>query len=549
MASRTKWIVCALTCLVAFLTTATFAQAQVTQFADNGCESPQPYAGAITTPVFTADPGSVITFAGWFEVESVSSTIDAISVEYSTTPADPASWTSLGDLRDQSATPSSSGPTVPYSNNGTGFAPSFQSYSFDLGTALGSAQSVAVRINFDTQDALYQGYRGVGIDNFNVSLASPAVSADFENGAPAGWTFDSPGGPGGPFWQVLQNPQNVSVKSPEINPQLVQFPDAGAPLPAPAGGSRNAWFGNVDSGTFCGPDFANRFSQQPTVDTFITGGPSDGTIDKNATFSFAGFGAASFQCQLDGGAFASCASPQSYSGLSNGTHTFAVRGIDGSGIPDPTPAAQTWTIREATLADLPNPQYGVSVNADQVKGTVRVGIPTRAASAGGSAHASQKGVTFVPLSEARQIPVGSFVDTRKGTVRLQSAANPTGKRQTGTFLQGLFQVKQSKKRSARGLTDLILKGSSFRRCGSGKGASAALSRATIRRLRASARGRYRTSGRNSSATVRGTAWDVTDRCDGTLTKVRRGRVVVRDFRRKKNITLTSGKSYLARAPG
>jgi hypothetical protein len=47
--------------------------------------------------------------------------------------------------------------------------------------------------------------------------------------------------------------------------------------------------------------------------------------------------------------------------------------------------------------------------------------------------------------------------------------------------------------------------------------------------------------------VRGTVWDVTDRCDGTLTKVRRGRVVVRDFRRKRNIVLTKGKSYLARA--
>jgi hypothetical protein len=49
--------------------------------------------------------------------------------------------------------------------------------------------------------------------------------------------------------------------------------------------------------------------------------------------------------------------------------------------------------------------------------------------------------------------------------------------------------------------------------------------------------------------VRGTVWDITDRCDGTLTKVRRGKVVVRDFRRKKNIVLTKGKSYLAKAPG
>ena len=49
--------------------------------------------------------------------------------------------------------------------------------------------------------------------------------------------------------------------------------------------------------------------------------------------------------------------------------------------------------------------------------------------------------------------------------------------------------------------------------------------------------------------MRGTVWDTIDRCDGTLTKVRRGRVVVRDFRRKQNIVLTAGKSYLAKAPG
>ena len=61
-------------------------------------------------------------------------------------------------------------------------------------------------------------------------------------------------------------------------------------------------------------------------------------------------------------------------------------------------------------------------------------------------------------------------------------------------------------------------------------------------------GGFRTSGRNSSATVRGTIWDVTDRGDGTLTHVKRGKVIVRDFRRRKNITVTTGKSYLAKAP-
>jgi hypothetical protein len=68
-------------------------------------------------------------------------------------------------------------------------------------------------------------------------------------------------------------------------------------------------------------------------------------------------------------------------------------------------------------------------------------------------------------------------------------------------------------------------------------------------MRSNASGRFRSRGRYSAATVRGTIWDTADRCDGTLTRVRRGVVVVRDFRRHRNITVRAGKSYLARAPG
>ena len=62
------------------------------------------------------------------------------------------------------------------------------------------------------------------------------------------------------------------------------------------------------------------------------------------------------------------------------------------------------------------------------------------------------------------------------------------------------------------------------------------------------RGRFRTRGRHSAATVRGTKWTTTDRCDGTLTTVARGKVAVRDFRRKKTIVVRAGKSYLAKSP-
>jgi hypothetical protein len=146
--------------------------------------------------------------------------------------------------------------------------------------------------------------------------------------------------------------------------------------------------------------------------------------------------------------------------------------------------------------------------------------------------------------------VGSFLNTRRGTVRLVAATDNAGGTQTGTFSRGLFQVLQSRARRARGMTELRLKGSSFRSCRAGLGGragAAQVSRRTIRRVRSNARGRFRTRGRNSAATVRGTVWITADRCDGTLTTVKRGRVAVRDFRRKRTITVRAGKSYLARA--
>jgi ferric-dicitrate binding protein FerR (iron transport regulator) len=59
-------------------------------------------------------------------------------------------------------------------------------------------------------------------------------------------------------------------------------------------------------------------------------------------------------------------------------------------------------------------------------------------------------------------------------------------------------------------------------------------------------GRFRTRGSNSVATVRGTSWYVADRCDGTLTRVTRGSVSVRDLRGDRTVVVRAGQSYLAR---
>jgi hypothetical protein len=155
---------------------------------------------------------------------------------------------------------------------------------------------------------------------------------------------------------------------------------------------------------------------------------------------------------------------------------------------------------------------------------------------------------FVPLNNGpTTVPVGTMVDTTAGTVRLTSA-NPTGQTQTGRFFRGIFRIEQS--RTAGGLVNLVIRDNLSRSaCASGAAAarSAAVNPKVLGLLRGTAKGRFRTTGRFAAATVRGTDWGVRDRCDGTLTVVRRGAVVVLDFRLHKTVVVRAGQTYLAKA--
>ena len=86
--------------------------------------------------------------------------------------------------------------------------------------------------------------------------------------------------------------------------------------------------------------------------TTIDSGPSGTVTTGSATFTFSADEPVSeFRCRLDAGSFGTCASPKSYSGLANGTHTFAVAAVDLADNVDPDPATRTWTVEVPVSGD------------------------------------------------------------------------------------------------------------------------------------------------------------------------------------------------------
>jgi Bacterial Ig-like domain len=80
-------------------------------------------------------------------------------------------------------------------------------------------------------------------------------------------------------------------------------------------------------------------------DTSITSQPSSLSNSSSPSFGLSATEPGStFECSLDGAAFAPCTNPKTYSGVADGAHTFQVRSLDPAGNVDPSPDSYSWTI-------------------------------------------------------------------------------------------------------------------------------------------------------------------------------------------------------------
>ena len=136
----------------------------------------------------------------------------------------------------------------------------------------------------------------------------------------------------------------------------------------------------------------------------------------------------------------------------------------------------------------------------------------------------------------------SVIDPGAGRVEVRADAG------VGQFYGGKFGFEDIQVSEAIAKPILVVKltGGNFKQCTTSNRSLAAKG-APVRRLWGKGKGRFRTRGRYSSGTVRGTSWITEDFCDGTRTRVFVGVVQVYDFVTKQTVAVKAGQSYFAKA--
>ena len=226
--------------------------------------------------------------------------------------------------------------------------------------------------------------------------------------------------------------------------------------------------------------------------------------------------------------------PPSYSGLPAGDYTFEVRTTDAAGN-STVSAPRRFSVATVVPAQTPTPTPTPTPAAPQAQAGKQVVVRPIS----GKILVKRPGSTeYVELDEKAGIPLGSSVDTRAGKITLTFQPATGGPTQQATFYGGIFLLTQKGTTLDLKLTEELAPCS--------KRARSSAKKPKTRKLWGDGKGKFRTSGQYSAATVRGTTWLVQDSCEGTLTRVKVGVVAVRDNVRHKTVVLRGGKRYLAK---
>ncbi|MBE2319498.1 thrombospondin type 3 repeat-containing protein [Solirubrobacter sp. CPCC 204708] len=352
-----------------------------------------------------------------------------------------------------------------------------------------------------------------------------------------------------------------------------------------------------ETGSFDVDDIS--FARERHPDTSIPVASGAVTSPTPATFTFASTSTPStFMCSVDGAPYERCRNPASIAGLAPGRHTLAVYAVDAYGTTDvespaqvnfvvdppapPPPAAADRDgdgVPDATdnCPDVANsdqadgdsdrvgnacdvlppgnvpPQPGETSVVQVLSGEVFVKLPTRTPLGFDRLGRPFQVGGFIPLKGQASIPLGATVDTTRGEVAIDSAANSyaaadrRAKRQRAHIRAAMFQLKQKRRAQARSATiatdvSLLSPPGAEARC-----VGAPPKGTIVRSVSMVVKGLYRTVGGASTGTARSATFSTTDRCDGTLTQVGRGKVTLAVKSQKKPIVVKAGQAYLVKA--
>ena len=363
------------------------------------------------------------------------------------------------------------------------------------------------------------------------------------NAKPTGVAVDGTGR----VWITVRDAEKVGYYDPADGIHTYTVGNAVKPNGMTGDAAGNVWFVGRDS-----PARASRIGVMPPVlgapaDAPLSGGrvtisvPLNGNgqitdyrVEYGATAAYGSVGTG----RIDSTSSASQTVAVTLTGLTAGTtyhyRAFAQNDSGSAATTDGTFTATTGGSGDAGIAPATRPVQGVSMTAKPVRGKVTVRLP-----------GAKKDVALT--SVGGQLPVGTVVDTTRGRIRLRSARRKGF--QTAEFWGGRFTVRQA--RNGIGYTGVVTDRRPLAGC-SRTGTAAAHEAGTTKPPRRrilwgrDRRGKFRTHGRNSVATVRGTRWLTIESCAGTITRVVEGGVAVRDLRRKRTVLVKAGRAYLAR---